>query len=506
MKKENPAKEHYRRLRELSCGQLWSQEVTAFDRAGERERIAGVGVIRAVGVVFSESGNAAQKEAARQWLLRLLDDPAEKVRRYAMAALPKIGADERGEGGLLAVLEKTSSDRERKFLGLALEKIGGSATLQTTSSLGPQTARKVEANLARLGSPSAVRLDRILPDASTLRIHLHCRTGLEEILQDELRESGVKFRPVQTRPGLVAIAPQDSFALADVYALRCFSSASIVLGTVKSSENETEALATIITSREARRIFETFTSGPIRYRLDFVSKGHQRAAVRELAGRVYELSPTLLNDSREAPWQINIFQTAPGYSVELSPRLRPDPRFAYRQDDVPAASHPPLAACIARLAGRLENETVWDPFCGSGLELIERARRGGVQHIFGTDRSAEAIAVAKENFAAALPGPPESTFACCDFRNRATVAGLGFVSLIITNPPMGRRVPIPDLQGLIEDLFAVAATVLQPGGRLVFANPLPVKPAGDSLKLEFRRKVDLGGFHVHLEKYVKPKK
>jgi len=129
-----------------------------------------------------------------------------------------------------------------------------------------------------------------------------------------------------------------------------------------------------------------------------------------------------------------------------------------------------------------------------------------VRHIFGTDRSEEAIAITRENMAAALPHPPESTLACCDFRNYATNQRLPSVSLIITNPPMGRRVPIPDLQGLIEDLFAVAATVLQPGGRLVFANPLPVKPAGDSLKLEFRRKVDLGGFHVHLEKYVKLKK
>jgi len=506
MKKENPAKEQYRRLRELSCEQLWSEEVPAFDRADIRERISGVGVIRAVGVVFSESGNAAQKDAARQWLLGLLDDPAEKVRRYAMTALPKIGADEREESGLLAVLEKTSSDRERKFLGLALEKIGGSATLEATSSLGPQTARKVEANIARLGSQSAVRMNQMLPDAAALRIHLHCRSGLEEILQDELREHEAKFSPGQNLPGLIALAPRDSFALADVYALRCFSSASIVLGTIKSSQNETESLAAVITSPQARRIFETFTEGPIRYRLDFNSKGHQRAAVRNLAGRVYELCPTLLNDSRDAPWQINIFHTAQGCSVELSPRLRPDPRFAYRQDDVPAASHPPLAACMARLAGRNENETVWDPFCGSGLELIERARRGGVRQIFGTDLSEEAIAITKENIAAALPDPPASTLACCDFRNHDTLAGLESVSLIITNPPMGRRVPIPDLQGLINDLFAVAATVLKPGGRLVFANPLPVKPAGDSLKLEFRRKIDLGGFHVHLEKYVKQKK
>jgi tRNA G10 N-methylase Trm11 len=183
--------------------------------------------------------------------------------------------------------------------------------------------------------------------------------------------------------------------------------------------------------------------------------------------------------------------------------MRPDPRFAFRQDDVPAASHPPLAAAMARLAGPMEGESIWDPFCGSGLELIERTLRGGVRHVFGTDRNAEAIAITRENFAAAVKNPPASTFACTDFRDHSAIAGLKDLSLIITNPPMGRRVPIPNLPGLIADLLASASAVLRPGGRLVFANPLPVEPRGDSLKLDSRRKVDLGGFHVHLEKYQK---
>jgi hypothetical protein len=45
--------------------------------------------------------------------------------------------------------------------------------------------------------------------------------------------------------------------------------------------------------------------------------------------------------------------------------------------------------------------------------------------------------------------------------------------------------------------------VLEPGGRLVFVNPLSVRPAGHALKQETRRKVDLGGFNCHLEMYRK---
>ena len=60
---------------------------------------------------------------------------------------------------------------------------------------------------------------------------------------------------------------------------------------------------------------------------------------------------------------------------------------------------------------------------------------------------------------------------------------------IVTNPPMGKRVPIANLPRLIADLFAAAATVLQPGGRLVFANPLPMESPNPTLKLHSRQVV-----------------
>jgi len=505
MKKINPATEHYQRLRLLSCEDLWTEEVPAFDRGSPAERVRNVAVVRAVGVVFAESGTDAQKEGARQWLLGLLEDPEEKVRRYAMNALPKIGASVPEEERLLLLLKKTGSSREKKFVGRVLEKIGGAATL-AGSGLDSQ---KVRANVMRAENPGAFRLNAVLADAAGLRIHLHCRTGLENILEAEIHafiKSGAKFHYAGQRPGCLSIQPTGPFKLADLYQLRCFAFLSLVLGTAKGAKDEIEALAAVIAAPRSQRILETFTVGPVRYRLEFISRGHQRAAIRDLAARIFSRCPALLNDSRHALWQINIVDHAREASVELTPRLRPDPRFAYRQGDVPAASHPPLAAAMARLAGCVGNEMIWDPFCGSGLELIERTLLGGVGRVFGTDLSADAVAVTRENFAAAVADPPETTFAACDFRDHATVAGLANISLVISNPPMGRRVPIPNLSGLIADFLAAAHAVLRPGGRLVFANPVPVKPAGGTLRLESRRKIDLGGFHVHLEKYVKPGK
>jgi 23S rRNA G2445 N2-methylase RlmL len=466
-----------------------------------------------VGTVFSESGTAKQKAEVRSWLVRLLQDPSEKVRRYAMTALPKLGAGTIEEEALLSLLRATKVEREKKFLGQALDKIGGTATLNVVAGgrgFLQQTEQKVKASVARRERPSVIRMENILSDFTRLRIHLRCRKGLEEIVRDEVKEyigKHGKFRIVEVRCGLVAITPVASFSLADIYTLRCFATVGFFLGHVRGS-NPTEsidALASVMTSPVSRSVLAAFAEGSIRYRLEFVSKGHRRGAVRLLANRAYAMCPDILNDPRSAPWSMDLHPTGHGISVELRPKLTPDPRFNYREDDIRAASHPPLAACMARLGGRVNNEIVWDPFCGSGLELIERTLLGGVQSIYGTDLSPDAIAISRANFAAAQVKAVQSRFSCCDFRDYAKVDGLGprSVTLMLTNPPMGRRIRVLNMRGLFADLFAVAAEVLKPGGRLVFANPLRIEPVNSLLKLEYRKVVDLGGFNCRLEMYLK---
>lgn len=511
----NLNKELYNQLRCLSCSELWEVEVARFDKATPQERMERVAVVRAVGVVFSESGTVEEKSRVRRWLLHLLHDPCEKIRRYAMAALPKVDAGPIEEAELLSLFQRdTTCEREKKFLGQALDKIGGTSTLETMKnapgSFHLQTEQKVKAGVARRQSPSAVRMDAILAEVTGLRIHLRGRKGLERMVREEVEEFISKhgqFRITGMSSGLVTIIPLTPFKLADIYTLRCFGVAGFVLGTVPiSDETEAiEALATVISSPLSRRLLKTFTQGSIRYRLDFVAKGHLRGVVRLLANRAYALCPEILNDAQNAPWAIDIHSTGRGYSVELRPRLAPDPRFHYRQHDVPASSHPPLAACMARLAGKINQEIVWDPFCGSGLELIERAILGGVRGIYGTDCSAAAIAIAETNFAAAKVKSTQAKFFCCDFRDFSALQGLGpgTVTLVITNPPMGKRVPIGNLRHLIDDLFTVAARMLRPGGRLVFANPLRMEKPTPLLKLQSRQVVDFGGFDCRLELYLK---
>ncbi len=481
-------KELYRQLRVLPADILWADEVPRFDRAPPPERMRRVALIRAVGVAFAATGTAEQKAAVRAWLTRLLQDPAEKIRRYAMAALPKIGAGASEEVQLLSLLKTASGEREKKSLGQALEKIGGAATLAAVTEapgLLPQTEQKVKASLARAAQPSTVRLDRVFTPRRGLRIHLRCRKGLEAIVRDEVREYIArhgKFRLLEFRGQCVALTPTAPFALADLYTLRCFDTLGFGLGVVRAPTpaQSIEPLAEVITSPLTRQLLEAFTEGSLRYRLDYVGKGHQRGAVRLVANRAYALCPDILNDPREAPWAIDLHPIQGGCSVELRPKLTPDPRLYYRTDDVWAASHPPLAACMARVAGRMKDEIVWDPFCGSGLELIESALLGGVQSLHGTDLDPAALAIAQANFTAAKLPNVTAHFSLGDFRDHAQIAGLGprSVTLIITNPPMGRRIRVPNLHQLISDLFRVAAEVLKPGGRLVFPESPPPRTGG----------------------------
>lgn len=495
---KNPTKELYGQLRLLSCDELWRIEIPRFNRASPKERQERVALVRAVGVVFSESGTEEQKTAVKRWLVGLLQDPAEKIRRYAMAALPKVGAGPAEEAALLEVLSATKNEREKKFLQESLNKVGGAETLQTVG-LSAQTQQKVQAAVARQSGATSINMEAVFSSFSGLRLHLRCRKGLEEIVRDELEDLAKKsFRVLDIRPGFVAVAAQAAFSLGDLYALRCFGTLGLVLGFAK--QDDVESTARLIASPLSLNILHTFTSGPIRYRLDFIGKGHQRGAIRQLANRVYSLCPDILNDAKVSPWSVDIY---PDGSVELRPRLVPDPRFVYRVQDVPAASHPPLAAALVRVAGRIKDEIVWDPFCGSGIELIESALLGRVQKVYGTDLSETAIAISEKNFTAAGLTTIPASFVCTDFRDFVDDLGPQSVSLVITNPPLGRRVPIASIRQLMADLFFAAATVLRPSGRLIFINPLPTKEAHPAFQLQSRRTVDLGGFDCRMEFYRK---
>ena len=165
-------------------------------------------------------------------------------------------------------------------------------------------------------------------------------------------------------------------------------------------------------------------------------------------------------------WEAIVRESGARVAVELWPRGLADPRFAYRVAHVPASSHPTLAAAMVRVAGARPDDVVWDPFVGAATELVERARLGPARALFGSDADDDALARARENLAAA---GVEATLARADARSyRPPIAP----TLIVTNPPLGRRVLDRHSTGaLYRDFLAHAATLLPRGGRLIWISP-----------------------------------
>ncbi len=127
---------------------------------------------------------------------------------------------------------------------------------------------------------------------------------------------------------------------------------------------------------------------------------------------------------------------------------------------------------------------------------------GPYQKLLGSDIDADALDAARENCTRAGVDP-ELRLA------DATRAEPGRVTLIITNPPMGRRLVRDRSLGALLDAFvAHAARVLEPGGRLVWLSPLPERTTQAATRAGLRpapgRLVDMGGFEADLQTLRKP--
>jgi 23S rRNA G2445 N2-methylase RlmL len=511
----NLGKEVYKQLRNETWETLWKREVPLFDTGTTDERLARVGLVRAMGVLALEKATLEQRQLTRQWLTSLLQDPEEKIRRYAMNALPKLGGSGESEKAVLELLDGPASEREVKTLSRTLNKIGGEATLQKLEALHGtqealhQTEQKIKAQIARKEQPTTIRLHAKIKETKKLRIHLRTRRGMEGFVRDELSahpKLSKRFKILRTSPSCVALSAKGSFTLAELYQLRTIGSVNFVIGVVGQDEaKHTKALAGVIASELTQRLCALLTEGQPRYRLQFMRSKVAPRKAQAIVDEAFAQCPALLNDARQSPWAIEVYPEKVGQSVELRPRVSPDPRFTYRVDDIPASTHPPLAAAMALMAGIQENEIVWDPFCGSGLELIERGLLGKVHLIIASDIDAKATQIVAANFAAVGEISESIAIHQCNFKDyqKATNIAPDSLSLIVANPPLGRRVRTEDLKALISKLFDIAAITLRPGGRLVFINPLKLGSPEARLKLSERHLIDLGGFDCRVEKWVK---
>jgi 23S rRNA G2445 N2-methylase RlmL len=435
-------------------------------------------------------------------LLAALDEPLVESRKLAARGLGKL-ADPRAEPRLLEALDRATG-AERKNIIDALASVGSEASASRLSALSSDDAdlerRRARAQLlierrtART-RPGSLAFDHAL--GRPFRFALTCRKGLADLLADELSEG---WQPERRGPDRVDV--MHAGTLGDLLVARTALEVGLVLAPAPAQHAPPEwRIARALSQPEVVAALRCWTNGVPRFRVSWTAGGHHRALSWALARELRERTSDIVNDSHAARWTLRAAPDASGEML-LVPRLDPDPRFEYRRADVPAASHPTIAAALARFAGTQGDEVVWDPFVGSGLELIERARLGRVRELWGTDLDPRALAAARQNLeAAGIAGAQLVEGDALTFDAAAP-------SLIISNPPMGRRVARDGSVGdLLERFVAHAATVLRPGGRLVWLSPLGKRTERRARELGFAvtsgPDVDLGGFTATLQRFTR---
>jgi SAM-dependent methyltransferase len=443
----------------------------------------------------------AGDEAAQKLLVARAGDPAPRVRRAAESALGKLGGDVARDALLQRWDAGDVTPDERRVLVEALGKVGGDVALQRLRALAPgedaELARRRERALlmlerdARREQASAIAVD--VPPPQPLTVRLGCRAGLAVLLAEELRALG--FAPELRGDAAAEVrlaAPWQALFASRLWvraAIALPPGSSIVPSLGRSAGGPRDALVTAALLAQLP-LLRAWTRGPIRWRLAF-AHGHQRARVWQIARDVTAAAPELVNDPTETTWELLV-----GDALELVPRRAPDPRFSYRVADLPAASHPTVAAALALLAGVRAGERVWDPFCGSGLELVE-CSRGAAVTLVGSDVDPAALAAARANLDAA---GVRAELVQADARTHAVTA----VDAIVTNPPLGSRVQL-DAPALLAAALPQLARQLAPGGRLVWITPAPRRtgPVAQAAGLRLARalRVDLGGVRGQVERW-----
>ena len=471
---------------------------------------------------FRAVGSLAPKDAASaQALIAGLSDPDARVQRGAATALGRLQGSEAASEIAEALTRAWDEAPELPLARALAEAMGKLAIEGARSRLEAvqggdaelsRIARRAETMLARdasRGEESEIDGER----ASTFPVDLvfHCRPGLEQMLVGEVRDrcpEATSVRMGDAASGQVFARWQG--APAKLLSLRTMLDFAFALPTVDLGRGQAgsgrpdgrieDACVRVLSSDEARRILTTWTRGTIRYRLDWRGEGHGRGTTWRIVHALAEHVPEWVNDPTDSTWQVSLAPSRDGerLRVMLSPRKLHDPRFTYRLADVPAASHPTLAAALVRASGVTGDDVVWDPFVGSATELIERARAGPYRALIGSDVDPAALAAARINLdAATLEGVTLSSEDATSFAPRS-------VTRIITNPPMGRRVARDgSLADLLDRFTDHAASVLAPRGRLAWFSPMPGRTAARAeaggFRVSLRQEVDMGGFSAELQ-------
>jgi 23S rRNA G2445 N2-methylase RlmL len=448
---------------------------------------------------LARSTDADATVAARTWLCEALADSDPKTRHAAARALAHLRpAEAKGREALEATLLKAwerGDEADRRALAHALANVGSQAARASLVHHGSAQqapyATRAALFIDRAASreqPGCVDVNRSFESA--LPVRFRTREGLERIVAQELP---AQFEPRVVAPGIVDALLKGP--LSQATAIRTALRTSFPLPPAKVRGDLAQTIVETLVSSASLAILRTFTKREqerIRVRFAWASGGHRRALAFRCAELLSRQSDEVINDPTASTWEVRVEDSGENVELELVPRAFVDTRFTYRRATVPASSHPSVAAALVRMVKPRPDDIVWDPFMGAGAELIERAKLGAYLSLIGSDVDARAIEAARINMHAA--GIENAQL---ELKDATTFAPTG-VTVIVTNPPMGRRVLRGTHAELLDGFVRHAANVLVPNGVLVWASPNPhrfrqcARAAGLTLEQAFD--VDMGGF------------
>jgi 23S rRNA G2445 N2-methylase RlmL len=452
---------------------------------------------------------ATQDPELAQALIALAGDQDPKTVGAALDGLAAYPGVE-SEAALLALAPRLRREH-RRALVRTLGKVGGAAAAAFLGALAndgdeelERLRRQAELIIARRGARAGDGLGAgerglvvDLPPPVPVALELRCRPGLEALLAEELAEAQPRGLDPRGRVTAGAVTTTLSGPLEGAFALRLWDALALPLARLGGARPTQEEVVRALSAPSTRALLQRLTRGAVRYRIDWPDLSDARlwALVDALSRQI----PELVNDPTESPWELGV--DAARRVIELRPKRLADPRFAYRRGFVFAASHPTIAAALARLGGVEPDDVVWDPFAGSGLELIERARRGPYRALYGTDIDPAATLAARANLeAAGIERAELLTQSCLEFTAARP-------TLVLSNPPLGKRVHRGAAEELLGRWLAHAGRQLAPGGRIVMTSPAPAatRAAAEAagLALADERPLDMGGFTVAIQRFRK---
>lgn len=477
----------------------------AIERARTAEPAERARLTRLVGRATTLSGG----EDLARFLFERLDDADERTRRAAATALGK-ARPEGAEAALVGALDREAAVSVRSAMVEALGKVGGEEALSALDRLEPSVASSRAGSKAKLivartlarAKPGSLEASRE-PRAPT-PVTLRCRRGLENLLVAELPKD-LKGK-ITDGPGGLRVDATLEGPMESLFEARTMLSFGFPLPELDAGDEDIcGPVADAITQPDVISFLHHFTEGPVRYRIELAGGGKRRSTVWKIATEVAQrcrAEERMINDPTDSLWEVVLHEGDGKLRIELCPKLS-DPRFTYRRGDVAGASHPTIAAALAQIGGVRPDDVVWDPFVGSGTELCERAIAGPFSLLIGSDAAPTVLPVARQNLTAAGVRPQQMALLRGD---ATTLAPPGRPTLIITNPPLGRRLQrTTDLAPMLDRFLENAAVRLAPHGRLVWISPFPsrseVVARRSGLDLSLSQDVDMGGFTARLQAF-----